>query len=57
VALDLDDSSQKPHPGPATALSADDQGPPKPAQRGWRSLFYIAAAVATVGLAFYWIMR
>jgi len=57
VALDLDDGAEKPHPGPAAALSADDREPPKPAQRSWRSLFYIAAAVATVGLAFYWIMR
>ena len=57
VALDLDDGSEKPHPGPAAALSADDRGPPQPAQRSWRSLFYIAAVVAAVGLAFYWIMR
>jgi len=57
VALDLDDGLEKPHSGPAAAWSADDRELPKPAQRSWRSWYYIAAAVATAGLTFYWIMR
>jgi hypothetical protein len=53
VALDLDDGSA----ADGQAASTEDKTAATPHWRSWRSLIYMAAAVAVVGLAFYVILR
>lgn len=59
VALDLDDAPAGPPAAPVleAPAAAPPAAAPKPPLRRWPSWLYLAAAMATAGMAFYWISR